>query len=121
MWRQTRIDCELKNVRDVFVANGFDRKKVQEYMKERKRNESKDERKENECRGTMVVSYVRGLSEQFRRLAAKHSFRTAFESGTKIKEIRRRAQEPLGEKQKSVIYEIGCKCENAVYVGETSR
>ena len=29
------VDCELKNVEDVFVANGFDRKKVQENMKGR--------------------------------------------------------------------------------------
>ena len=69
----------------------------------------------------VVVPYVRGLSEQFRRLAAIHSFRTAFKPGKKMKELKTRAQEPLGEKQKSVLYEISCKCKNAVYVGETSR
>lgn len=34
---------ELKNVEDVFVANGFKRKKVQEYMKEDKRERSESE------------------------------------------------------------------------------
>ena len=54
----------------------------------------------------MVVPYVRALSEQFKRLATKHFFRTAFKPGTRIKELKKRAQEPLGEKQKSVIYQI---------------
>jgi hypothetical protein len=54
-------------------------------------------------------------------LAARHSFRTAFKPGTKVKDLRKRVQEPLGEKQKSVVYKIMCKCKNAVYVGETSR
>ena len=108
---------------DVFVANGFERKKVQEYMKERKieKNEDKAKTEEQECRGMVVVPYVRGLSEQFKRLAARHSFRMAFKPGKKMKELKTRAQEPLGEKQKSVINEISCKCKNAVYVGETSR
>ncbi len=115
------IGDELKNVEDVFVANGFERKKVQEYMKESKEVENKDQLEEQGCRGMVVVPYVRGLSEQFRRLAARHSFRTAFKPGSKIKELKKRAQEPLGEKQNSVIYEITCKCKNAVYVGETKR
>ena len=41
--------------------------------------------------------------------------------GNKIKELKARAQQPPGEKQKSVVYEIQCKCKKAVYVGETSR
>ena len=90
-------------------------------MKESKEVENKDQLEEQGCRGMVVVPYVRGLSEQFRRLAARHSFRTAFKPGSKIKELKERAQEPLGEKQKSVIYEITCKCKNAVYVGETKR
>ena len=89
-----------------FVANGFEREKVQEYMKESKREDNKDQAKEQEYRGMVVVPYVRGLSEQFKRLATKHFFRTAFNSETRNKELKKRAQEPLGEKQKSVIYQI---------------
>ncbi len=50
---------------DVFVANGFERKKVQEYMKESKEVENKYQLEEQGCRGMVVVD-VRGLSEQFR-------------------------------------------------------
>jgi hypothetical protein len=56
------VNDELKNVEDVFVANGFERKKVQEYMEESKGVKNKEEQ---ECRGMVVVPYVRGLSEQF--------------------------------------------------------
>ncbi len=85
-------------------------------MKESKAVENKDQPEEQGYRGMVVVPYVRGLSEQFRQLAARHSFRTAFKPASKIRELKKRAQEPLGEKQKSVIYEITCKCNNAVYV-----
>ena len=69
----------------------------------------------------MVVPCRRYVSEQFGRMAAKHSFRTAFKSGRKIKELKNRAQNPLGARQKSVVCDMTCKCKNAVYVGETSR
>ncbi len=55
-------------------------------MKESKGLENKDQAEEQGCRGMVVVPYVHGLSEQFRRLAARKSFRTAFEPGSKIKE-----------------------------------
>ena len=69
----------------------------------------------------IVVPYIRGLSEQLMRMAFKHSFQTKFKPEWKVKERKAMAQQPLGEKQKSVVYEILCKCNKAVYVGETSR
>ncbi len=110
---------ELQNVEDVFVANGYDRKMVKQYMKESDRG--KREIEEQQYRGKMVVPYIRGVSEQFKRLALKHSFQTTFKPGKKIKELKTRSQQPLGEKQKGVVYKIPCKCEKAVYIGETWR
>ncbi len=52
------IGDELKNVEDVFVANEFERKEVQEYKKESKEVENKDQLEEQECRGMVVVPYV---------------------------------------------------------------
>jgi rRNA processing protein Krr1/Pno1 len=114
-----RALCELKNVEDVFVVNGFERQKVREYMKEDKRE--RNESKEQEYRGMIIVPYILGLSEQLKRLASKHSFWTTFKPGNKIKELKARAQQLLGEKHKSVVYEISGKCKKAVYIGETSR
>ena len=66
---------------------------VQESMREGKTDDIKDRTEEYECGGMMVGPYVRGSSEQLRRLGAKHSFRTVL--NLKTKEIRKRAQEPL--------------------------
>lgn len=69
----------------------------------------------------MTILYLKRFSEQFRRTANRHSFRVAFKPGRKIKEIKRTCQEPLGERQKCVVYKIPCACQNIVYVGETWR
>ena len=69
----------------------------------------------------MSQPWLRGFSEQFRRSANRHSFRVAFKPGRKIKEIKRTCQEPLGERQKCVIYKITYACQNTVCFGETWR
>ena len=67
------------------------------------------------------IPYVRGVSEQFKRVAMRRGFRTAFRPRRKVKEIKTRSQQPLGDKRKAVVYKIPCKCNKAVYVGETWR
>ena len=67
------------------------------------------------------MPYLKGLSEQFRRTANRHSFPVAFKPVRKIKEIKRSCQEPLGERQKCVVYKIPCACQNTVCVGKTWR
>ena len=113
------LEDELKNVEDVFVANGYDRKVVKQYMKQNVRGER--EMEEQQYRGKLIVPYVRGISEQFKRVALKRSFQTAFKPGKKVKDLKTRSQQPLREKQKGVVYNIPCKCEKAAYVGETWR
>ena len=49
-------------------------------------------------RGVVTVPYLRGLSEQFRRISNRHSFRVVFKPGRKIKQIKRTCQEPLGDR-----------------------
>jgi hypothetical protein len=69
-------------------------------MQEDKRGRNESE--EQKYREMIIVPYIRDLSE-LKRLASKHSFRTKFKPGNKM-ELKARAQQPLGEKQKSVIY-----------------
>ena len=69
---EQHLEDELKNVEDVFVANGYDRKVVKKYMKKDERGNKKDEDKQ--YRGMVTIPYVRGMSEQFKRLASKHLF-----------------------------------------------
>ena len=90
-------------------------------MEPRPQQIDKREQEEQENRGVVTIPYLKGLSEQFRRTANRHSFRVAFKPGRKIKEIKRTCQEPLGERQKCVVYKIPCACQETVYVGETWR
>ena len=107
---------ELHNIEDVFVANGYPRETVRRFMEQGPQRIDKREQEEQESRGAVAIPYLKGLSEQSRRTANRHSFRVAFKPGRKIKEIKRTCQEPLGEKQKCVVYKIPCTCQNTVYV-----
>ena len=66
------------------------------------------------CHGVATIPYLKGLSEQIRRSANRHSFRVAFKPGRKVKEIKGTCQEPLGERQKCVVYTISCACQNTL-------
>ena len=112
---------ELHNIEDVFVVNRYPRVTVRRFMEQRPQQIDKREQEEQESRGVVTIPYLKGLSEQFRRTANRHSFRAAFKPGRKIKEIKRTCQEPLGERQKCVVHKIPCACQNTVYVGETWR
>ena len=72
-------------------------------------------------RGTVTIPYLKGFSEIFKRIVSKHGVKTAFRPGKKIKELKSTARTPLGEKKANVVYSIPCKCENNIYIGETSR
>jgi hypothetical protein len=72
------------------------RNKMKEYMTPDQEKETKEPTKlKEECRGVVSIPYVRGLSEQFMRIAMKHRFRTASKPGRKVKEIKSpRSQKP---------------------------
>ena len=38
-----------------------------------------------------------------------------------MRDIKTKSQQPLGDKREAVVYKIPCKCNKAVYVGETWR
>ena len=76
-------------------------------MKRKERSQYSD------YKGVVSIPYERGLSEQFKRVAMKRRFRTAFKPGRKVKDIKTRSQQPLGDKRKAVVYKIPCKCDKA--------
>ena len=112
---------EVHNIEDVFVANGYPRETMRRFMEQRPQQIDKREKEEQESRGVVTTRYLKGLSEQFRRTASRHPLRVALKPGRKIKEIKCTCQEPLGERQKCVVYKIPYACQNTVYVGETWR
>lgn len=117
---EEHLEDELQNVEDVFVANGYRRELVKKYMEEENKINSNKE-KDKEIRGVVNIPYLKNVSEKFKRIAKRHNFMTAFKPGHKIKEIKSKAQIPLGKKKKEAIYKIPCKCTDYVYIGETWR
>ena len=114
------LEDELKNIEDVFVANGYPRKVVKGYMTAEKKKKNDEEEQEKD-RGTIVVPYVKGFSARFKKIAQNHKFRVAHTPGRKIRAMKSLSQTPLGKKQKELVYRIPCGCGNAVYTGETWR
>ena len=101
---------------DVCISNGYPRER--KFMIHTPQKIDKREQEEQESHGVVTIPYLKGLSEQFRRTANRHSFRVAFKPGRKMKGTKHTCQEPLGERQKCVIYKIPCACQNTVYVGK---
>ena len=87
-----------------FLANGYPRETTRRFMKQRPQQIDKTKQEELESSGVVTIPYLKGLSEQFRRTANRHSFGVPFKPGRKIEEIKRTRQEPLGESQKCVVY-----------------
>ena len=75
-----------------------------QYIERKKENADRSPQAKNEdnYRGTVIIPYLQGLSEQLKRIASKHRFRAIL--GNKIKEMKAKAQKPLTEKQKAVVY-----------------
>jgi hypothetical protein len=62
------VEGELKNVQDVFVANGHDRETVKRYMKSKEENtgESTESKIEECCTGMVVIPYFQGAIQESR-------------------------------------------------------
>ena len=101
-----------------FVANGYERNKVKRCLCDKVKEKNEETKG---YRGVVNIPYVKGLSEQLKRVAKKHGVRATFRPGRKLKELRTQSQCPLGDKRKAVVSRIPCGCDGAVYVGETYR
>ena len=110
---------EMLNIEKVFVANGFERDEVQQMMK-KKSDDSEGDRQEMFKRGAISVPYMKGSSEQYRKLLNNIGFRAAFRSGKKVGDLQNKAKNPIGNKKKNVVYEVECRC-GCVYIGQTQQ
>ena len=70
---------------------------------------------------TVLLPYVQGVSEPFRRCLEQQGIRTVFKSETTLKSHLVRLKDTVDPaKQDGVVYRIPCEC-GKVYVGETGR
>ena len=108
---------EIKHVMEVMVKNGY----PEAWIKSCKVNpRAKDISKETKT--SLCIPYIRGLSEQIRRILGNLDIRTAFKPmswrGKIMEGIKDKEEEG---KKAGVVYEITCNTCNKSYIGETGR
>ena len=64
------MNDELQNIEDMFVANGYERNEVKRCLREKVKETTEETR---EYRGVVNIPYVKGLSEQFKRVEKTES------------------------------------------------
>ena len=71
---------------------------------------------------TVVLPYVKGVSEAMRQILAHANIRTTFRPCSTLKQHLVKPKDPVSpEKKSNVVYLVPCKSCFAVYVGQTSR
>lgn len=111
--------AELNHIKEDLLANGYPNTFINKHMV-RKSTISAPVDRETPV-ATMVLPYVKGLSEKIRRLASKHNIRTAFKSGSTLRNILTKVKPDCDQADtKECIYKVPCECGN-VYIGETGR
>ena len=71
-------------------------------------------------KGTYVVPYVEGLSQQFKRATSRYNFKIVTRPGEKKEtDLKTKARHPLGDKRSNVVYIIPFGFGRFEYIGET--
>ena len=114
------LETEMKNIEEIFVANGYQKEEIQKAMKG-KDKKSTDNNGEELVRGIVSIPNVPGVTSKFNRIAKQHGFRATSKTENKVRDLVSKAKTPLGEKNSHVVYNIPCKCAKYCYTGETDR
>jgi hypothetical protein len=86
-------------------------------------NTGGNSRSRNEVKpiGSVVIPYVKGISEKFKRIGNRYNIRTIFKTNHTLRDTLMRTR-PMSDPQLTAqcIYNIPCECGRS-YVGETGR
>ena len=110
---------ELKLIKEVFIANGYPKKKLDEIMKKRT---SKKENTMEDDKGKhvplLVLPYILGLSEKISKNMPQI---TAFTAHPTLRNLLVKVKgQPPSTSKLGIVYCIPCSC-GCVYIGETGR
>ena len=109
------LESERTHLNKVLVSNGYPESFINQATSRRVQDDS------SKHETMVVIPYVRGLSEELRRICGDYSIRVVFRSGPTLRSELMRVKDriPVG-KRSSVVYQIPCSC-GMVYIGETVR
>ena len=120
---QDNLQKEVDHLARVLKQNGYHANFIHNAsappIQETADTSSHDEEQEKEKEPQVVIPYVAGMSEDFRRVCRKFNSRVVFKSGRTLRSMLTKVKDtlPLG-KQSNVVYRIPCSC-SQVYIRET--
>ena len=113
------ISEEKKHLSSVLVSNGYPSSFARKLTKTTRPTANKEPTQE--FKSTVVLPYIKGVSEVLRRYLQQQGVRTVFKSDTSLRSHLVRPKDALEPtKQDVVVYKIPCEC-SKVYIGETGR
>ena len=112
---------EVKHIFNALKKNGYPKQLIQRHFKAlQSKADVPAEDKDDTI--TVVLPYVKGVSEAMRRILARANIRTTFRPCYTLKQHLVKPKDPVSpEKKSNVVYSVPCKSCSAVYVGQTSR
>ena len=73
-------------------------------------------------KGLVILPYIKGTTEQLKRVLCKHKFKVAMKPMFTLRSQLMRPKDAFGElKQSGVVYSIPCEDCDVEYIGETGR
>jgi hypothetical protein len=109
---------EVNNLKYDLQLNGFPTKLINSVIK----NTGGNNRLRNDVKpiGSVVIPYVKGISDKFKRIGNRYNIRTVFKTKYTLRNTLMRTRPMSGLQQTSHCIYISCKCCRS-YVGETGR
>ena len=106
---------ELHHVRGVLRCNGYPNKMMRKYKvqqrKEKEKKDDHDEEDENKPLSTAKIPYVKGLSEEIRRILGRYNIGTVFRTTQTLGRILTKVKDPTPpEERPGIVYKIKCIC-----------
>ncbi|XP_050299707.1 uncharacterized protein LOC126738416 [Anthonomus grandis grandis] len=111
---KTEVDTIYKDLQQ----NGYPKKLISRTIQRTRPNQIRDEA--TTTTRLLPIPYIRGTSEQIRRIASKYNIRTAFRSSTTIRSVVSKTKPDGMVDTKNCVYRIPCECGDS-YIGETKR
>ncbi len=119
---------EREHIEKALTVCGYPKwtfRKVEKQMQEKKEGktkEKKDKEPDEKSKGMIVLPYVKGVTEQLKRVFSKHKIATSIKPYQTLRNILVHPKDKIETENKTgVVYKVVCKNCPRVYIGETGR
>ena len=90
------------------------------FEKDGKEQTKKENNKEEKSKGMVVFPYLKGVTEQLKRVFGKHKIATSIKPHQTLRNILVHPKDKINTEDKTdVVYKVICKTCNKVHIGET--